>query len=129
MARNYLSKFCAQCMRHRPVVFAAQKSRGTYADVMLVCCARTGMQSLLTPAHQTTVNRKNHSRAGTFFSYLILICPVKEKSLRIRSENDWSHNSRVLEEKKRQTKKSMSAHRTHNYALAALPPILMNCNI
>lgn len=62
----HLSMFCAQGMSHRPAVFVPQKSRGTYADVMLVCCARTGVQSLPIPARHTTENRKNHSGAGTF---------------------------------------------------------------
>ena len=62
----HLSTFCARGVSHRLVVFAPQKSRGMYADVTLVCCARTGMQSLLIPAHHTTENRKNHSGAGSF---------------------------------------------------------------
>lgn len=62
----HLSTFCAPGMSHRPVVFASQKSRGTYADVMLVCCPRTGMQSLPIPAHHTTESRKNHSGTRSF---------------------------------------------------------------
>lgn len=58
------------------------------------------------------------------FSYLILICPVKEKSLWICSENNWSHNSGVLKEKKdKQKKKNPCQHTEHSYVLATFPCI------
>lgn len=36
-------------------------------------------------------------RKTNIIFYLVLICPVKEKSLRVRPQNNWSDNCGVLE--------------------------------
>lgn len=46
-------------------------------------------------------NQLENVRKTYLIFYLILIGPVKEKSLRVSPQNNWSDNSRVLEIKKK----------------------------
>lgn len=99
-----LSMLYALEMSHRPVYICSPEEQRNigWCNACLRCDSSmwTGMQNLLIPTHHTTGNRNKHSGIGIFSSYLVLICPVEEKSLWIRSEYNWSHNSWVLDENK-----------------------------